>query len=316
MGHKKIGKTAVISGGVSNEKDVSLRSGQAVLKSLVDENVDAQSVEAKSEDLDELESRLKEKKIQTVFIALHGRMGEDGKIQNMLQSAKIAYTGSGIASSALCFNKLLANKILQSFNVLVPEYLYAGRSRAPLPQDLPFGFPAVVKPASGGSAIGVSIAKTPGELKPAVEAAFREDDNILIEKFIKGRELTVSVIGNSAVRILPVIEIKTEEEFYNYDAKYIPGKSTHILPARLGPGEQKKVENTAEKVYRLLGCRGFARIDLILSDAGECFVLDVNTIPGFTSTSLFPESAASAGISMGKLCRYLLQLAIEESGAG
>ena len=302
-----IGRIAVLMGGISNEREISLRSGETVLNALLGENMDAEGFDVKDDDLEKLSAGLKEKNIDAAFIALHGRMGEDGKIQRALEEAGIPYTGSGVSSSALCFNKLLANTVLESFEVPVPEYYFmnAGKSGC----ALPFDFPVVVKPVEGGSAIGVTIARNPGELKEGIETALAEDKNILVEKYIRGRELTVSVIGNGIISVLPVIEITTDEEFYNFSAKYVPGKSRHILPADLASREEERVRKESEKAYRVLGCRGFARIDIILSEEGIPYVLDVNTIPGMTSTSLFPEAARAAGLTAGKLCRRLVEMA-------
>ncbi len=302
-------KIAVLMGGVSNERDVSLRSGEAVVAALRMEGLEAAGIDVRTDDFAEIQSRLLEEKADIVFIALHGRLGEDGKIQSMLESIPLPYTGSGVAASAVCFNKLLANKVLESFDVPVPRYSFMHGSANNGSKAPPFGFPMVVKPASGGSAIGVTIARDGERLKSAMQTAFAEDKNIIIDEFIKGRELTVSVIGNGDLKILPLTEITTDEEFYNYKAKYVPGKSAHIVPARLLDEERQAVESCAEKTYRVLGCRGFARIDIILSEDGVPYVLDVNTVPGLTSTSLFPESALAAGISPGKLFMDLLGMA-------
>lgn len=303
------GKVAVLMGGVSNEREVSLRSGETALSALLEEGFDAEGVDWKDGDLNGLRMKLEEKKLSAVLIALHGRLGEDGRVQKMLEEAGIPYTGSGVAASAVCFNKLLAKKVLESFDVAVPEYcLMKGRGgRPPL---LPFDYPAVVKPAAGGSAIGVTIAENPSELEKGIESALREDSNVLVEEYIKGRELTASVLCSSPPIVLPLIEITTREEFYNYTAKYVPGKSVHILPAPLSAEEEKAAAGAASASCKVLGCRGFARVDMILSREGVPFVLDVNTIPGMTETSLLPESARAAGMSTGKLCRRMLEEAI------
>ncbi len=305
------GKIAVLMGGVSSEREISLRSGETVLRALLEEGMDAEGLDVKDEDFAWLAAELRKKNAAAAFIALHGRMGEDGKIQRMLEGEGIPYTGSGVAASALCFNKLLANTVLESFGVPVPDYYFmSGGKRNGMPS---FDFPVVIKPAQGGSAIGVTIAGGPDGLEAGIKSALAEDNNILIEEYIKGRELTVSIIGaNNNVRVLPVIEIKTEEEFYNYKAKYVPGRSVHILPAPLDEPEEEGVRSAAEKAYRILGCRGFARIDIILSDDKVPYVLDINTIPGMTATSLFPESAKAAGLSAGKLCRMLIESALEK----
>ncbi len=301
-------RIAVLMGGVSNEREVSLVSGNAVLKCLKEEEkLRAVGIDVVDENGKKLARVLREEMIDIVFIALHGKYGEDGGIQGFLEKLSIPYTGSGAAASAACFNKYTAKQLLESGGVSTPSFLLFTEKDCSKEEILRFGFPVVVKPCSGGSAIGVSIAGDSASLEKALEKAFEYDDCIIVEKYIRGMEITVGLLENPDVQVLPVIEIVPKGQFYDYRAKYEPGMSKHILPARL-PGEVKKsVEETGILAYSILGCRAFARVDIIVSEKGVPYVLDINTIPGLTPTSLFPEAARAAGISHGKLYRKLLE---------
>ena len=306
-------RIAVLMGGVSNEREVSLVSGNAVLKCLKEEEkLQAVGIDVVDEDGSKLAQILKKEIIDIVFIALHGRYGEDGGIQGFLEKLSIPYTGSGAAASAVCFNKYTAKQLLESGGVSTPSFLLFTGKDCRKEEILRFGFPVVVKPCSGGSAIGISIAGDSASLEKAVMQAFEYDDCIIVEKYIRGREVTVSLLEDPDVRVLPIIEIVPKGQFYDYRAKYEPGMSRHILPARLSGEVKKNVEESGVLAYSILGCRAFARVDMIVSEKDVPQVLDINTIPGLTPTSLFPESARAAGISLGKLCRKLLERACRE----
>ena len=295
-------------GGVSNEREISLMSGKAVLNALVEEEkLDAVGIDVVDEEGTKLEQVLRKKEVEVAFIALHGYYGEDGGVQSFLEKLSIPYTGSGVVASAICFNKYVTKNLLSSNGISTPPFvLLNGEGRSPQSGDFPFGFPVVVKPCSGGSAIGISIVKNSGDLDDAFHAGFEHDDCILIEKYIPGREVTVSILGNRELQVLPIIEIIPKSEFYDYRAKYEPGMSDHILPARLSGAVKKKVEETGIFAYGIVGCRGFARVDIIVGKGGIPHVLDINSVPGLTATSLFPEAAKAAGMKLGKLCRKLL----------
>ncbi len=298
-------------GGVSNEREISLVSGSAVLKALrEEEKLEAIGIDVVDEEGAVLDEALGNDQIDIAFIALHGRYGEDGGIQSFLEKRSIPYTGSGVAASAMCFNKYVAKQLLSSTGIATPQFVLLTEEAGGEEKASTISFPVVVKPCSGGSAIGISIVNDRSGLENAFHAAFECDDRILIEKYVPGREITVSLLGNAKARVLPVIEIIPRTGFYDYRAKYESGMSEHILPARLPERVKKKVEETAVLTYGITGCRGFARIDMIVSEDGSPYVLDINTIPGLTPTSLFPEAARAGGMSLGKLCRKLLEMAV------
>ncbi len=311
IGNKKIG---VLMGGVSNEREISLMSGEAVLKALVEEEkLDAVGIDVVDEEGTKLEQVLRKEEVDTAFIALHGYYGEDGGIQSFLEKLSIPYTGSEVVASAICFNKYVAKNLLNSNGISTPPFVLMSGEERKFSEDcnLPFGFPVVVKPCSGGSAIGISIVKNSGELDDAFRTGLEHDDCILIEKYIPGREVTVSILGNRELQVLPIIEIIPKSEFYDYRAKYESGMSDHILPARLSGTVKKKVEETGIFAYGIVGCRGFARIDMIVGEDGIPHVLDINSVPGLTATSLFPEAAKAVGMKLGKLCRKLIEMVDE-----
>jgi D-alanine-D-alanine ligase len=300
-------------GGVSNEREISLVSGNAVLKALrEEEKLEAVGIDVADEEGAVLEKALKENLIDIVFIALHGRYGEDGGIQSFLEKRSIPYTGSGVAASAMCFNKYVAKQLLNSSGIATPQFVLLTEETGGEEKASAIGFPVVVKPCSGGSAIGISIVSDRGGLENAFHSACECDDRVLIEKYVPGREITVSLLGNAEVQVLPVIEIISRTAFYDYRAKYESGMSEHILPAKLPKQAKKKVDEIAVLTYGITGCRGFARIDMIVSEDGSSCVLDINTIPGLTPTSLFPEAARAVGMSLGKLCRKLLEMAMND----
>ncbi len=304
-------KIAVVMGGVSNEREISLLSGRNVLNVLEEEGLDAVGIDLVDEEGTVLKQAIEKKRIDIVFIALHGRYGEDGGVQGFLEKLSVPYTGSGVIASATCFNKFVAKQLLNGVGIsTAPFYSVTGKNdRKEKLGNL--GFPVVVKPCSGGSSIGTSIARDEEGLKKALTTAFEHDSSVLIEKYIPGKEITVSVMGNDRPQVLPIIEIVPKEEFYNYTAKYEPGMSEHILPARLSPEKKREAEEMGILTYRTLGCRGFARVDMIVGEDDTIYVLEANTIPGLTATSLFPEAAKAAGIGYGEVCRKLLEMVDE-----
>ncbi|MCM8764904.1 MAG: D-alanine--D-alanine ligase, partial [Candidatus Omnitrophica bacterium] len=225
-----------------------------------------------------------------------------------LETLNIPYTGSGVRASAVCMNKIITKKILLYNNIPTPEFVVVERNLIP---KMPFGYPCVVKPANLGSTIGVSIVKNESEMKKAVRKTFKLDSDVFIENFIKGKEITIGLIGNQNPQVLPPIEIRTERKLYDYTAKYTKGASTHIIPPEIEKKFLDKACEYALKTYKVLGCSGCARMELIIQDNGEMFILDVNTIPGFTPLSLLPDAAAHAGISFEDLCEKLIALGLE-----
>ncbi|MBI5233249.1 MAG: D-alanine--D-alanine ligase [Deltaproteobacteria bacterium] len=282
-------------GGQSSEREVSLSTGIAVLNALKTLGYDARAIDVDSN----LASGLADGGFDTAFIALHGRMGEDGCVQGLLELMRIPYTGSGVLASALAMNKAVAKRLFISEGIPTPEYVFIeGDNR---PKGL--GFPLVVKPVSEGSTVGVTVVRRQGELECALKEAKRYTGTALVERFIQGRELAVPILDR---RVLPVVEITPKEGIYDYRAKYTKGFVSFTAPAVIGRVLTWKVKKTALKAYRALNCRGAARVDMILSKDNIPYVLEVNTIPGLTETSLLPLSASVAGMSYEALVERML----------
>jgi D-alanine-D-alanine ligase len=245
-----------------------------------------------------------------VFLALHGGQGEDGTLQALLDMAHVKYTGSGHLSSALAMDKDLSKKLFRSAGVGTADWLMAPASVDQVAREL--GFPVVVKPSKQGSTVGLSVVKKPEDLQSAIEEAWRYDDEVMIEQFIAGRELTVGILGDSA---LPVGEIKPVHEIYDYECKYTAGMATEEFPANLSKEQTLEVQQQAEAAFRALKLRGYARIDFRLSVSddegknGEFYCLEANTLPGMTELSLIPQGAAAMGMSFSDLCEEIVRLA-------
>jgi D-alanine-D-alanine ligase len=287
-----------------------LKSGKAIETALKEKGLKVITLDAD----ENIAENLKKERIDLVFIALHGKYGEDGTVQGLLELLDIPYTGSGVLASALALNKILAKKVFKAEGVTTPEILGWG-TRPPVilgDPNIKTQIPVVVKPVSQGSTLGVSIVRKESELENALKKAFEYDEEAFVEKYIQGTEVTVSILGNENPQILPLIEIIPQSGFYDYEAKYIPGKSKHIIPPRL-PGEYCRLAGEmALKAHLSLRCRGFSRVEVIVDTEGTPYILDVNTIPGMTEISLYPESSRAAGIEFGDLCLKLLELALEK----
>lgn len=240
-----------------------------------------------------------------VFLALHGGEGEDGTVQALLDMAGVRYTGSGHLASALAMDKDLSKTLFRSAGVGTADWMMAPRSAIEVGQIL--GWPVVVKPSKQGSTVGLSVVREPAMLEAAVAEAFRYDDEVMIERFIAGRELTVGVLGDEA---LPVGEIKAAKEIYDYECKYTAGMASEEFPADLSQEATKEIQMQARQAFAALKLRGYARIDFRLTAAGECYCLEANTLPGMTELSLIPQGAAAAGIGFGELCERIVQLAL------
>lgn len=298
MKNRKIG---VLLGGLSAEREVSLKSGAAVHQALLAQGYDAVAVDV-GRDLPQV---LLREGIEVAFIALHGRYGEDGCVQGLLELMQIPYTGSGVLPSALAMHKLYSKQAFAAAGILTAPFCHFRRGDQVRLHDLPFGLPLVVKPVQEGSSVGISIVKSEKELPAALEYAFAYDDEILVEQYIKGQEVQVGILEN---RPIGAIEIVPKKEFYDYEAKYTDGMAEHIFPARLDEGLYQKALRIGAETHRALGCRGYSRVDLLVTAAGECFVLEVNTLPGMTALSLFPEIAAKgAGLSFEELVAKIVE---------
>jgi D-alanine-D-alanine ligase len=298
-------KIAVLCGGPSSEREVSLRSGAAVAKALRLLGADAFEV-----DLHDSDFRLPAG-TDLAFNALHGTFGEDGTIQAILDRKGILYTGEGEQGSRLAFDKIESKSRFVSCGVPTAPYITVQKGEIP---DFPI--PYVVKVPCQGSSVGIYLVKSMEERNPALEKAFSQADNILVEAFVSGRELTVGILGDD---VLPIIEIRPRGGFYSYENKYTwtnrGGAAEHECPARLTSGQKKVVESSALAAHRSLDLKVYSRVDIILQENGEPEVLEVNTIPGMTETSLLPEAAAAAGITMARLCECIVQLSMERRSA-
>lgn len=303
---------ALLSGGISSERDVSIASGNQVYEALYREKYDIIRYDPKS-DLPRLIEDAP--KIDAALIILHGPFGEDGTVQGLLELLKIPYQGADVLGSAIGMNKVASKQLYEKSGLRIPSYMIFKRNDVLDPDDCAdrLGLPLVVKPVGSGSSVGISIVKSTDALKDAMDKAFIEDDEILVEMFIKGIELTGGVIGNETLQALPIIEIIPDEshEFFDYDAKYTAGVTQEICPARIDDAMTEKAQACAKAAHRAIFCKGYSRTDMILSDE-EIYVLETNTIPGMTPTSLLPQAAAAAGISFSDLLDRLIELSLEK----
>jgi len=305
------GKVAVLMGGRSAEREVSLMSGTGVLKALQSRGVDAHAFDPAERDLEEL----KRKGFQRCFIALHGRFGEDGTVQGALELLGIPYTGSGVMASAIAIDKVMTKRVWLAEGLPTPRYAllhrgaYGREDVARLPDE--FGLPLIVKPAREGSSIGVSKVLNAADVQAAVDAAAGLDADVLCEEFVQGDEVTCPVIGTGAeARALPVIRIVAPEGNYDYQNKYFTDDTKYLVPCGLPEGEEAAIQEIVLKAYRVLDCRGWGRIDvMIAAQTRKPSLLEINTSPGMTGHSLVPMSARAAGISYEDLCVQLLALA-------
>jgi len=298
MQSRRIG---ILMGGLSSERDVSLRTGEAVLAALKSRGHHAIPIYVDRD----VDVALRQERIDVAFIALHGRWGEDGCIQGLLETLGIPYTGSDVLASALAMHKGKAKELFRLHNLPTPAYytLTAEDATDLMGVHGDFGFPCVVKPIREGSSVGITICKTADELAPAVERALCFDDEILVERFIAGKEVSVAILGD---RALGAVEIAPRTGFYDYGNKYTKGATDYFVPPRLSPERYRGVLAQALRAHMALDCRGVTRVDMIVSDSGNEFILEVNTVPGLTPTSLLPKIADTAGISFGELCEMML----------
>jgi len=294
-------RIGVLLGGLSSEREVSLRTGEAVLAALTARGHDALPIYVDRD----VDVAIRQEHLDVAFIALHGRCGEDGCVQGLLELLGIPYTGSGVLASALAMHKGKAKELFRLHNLPTPSYYVLSADEA---HDVhavhgDFGFPCVVKPIREGSSVGVSICQTPDELAAAVERALIFDDELLVERFIGGQEISVAILGD---RALGAVEIAPRDGFYDYGHKYTRGATDYFVPPRLSPERYRGVLVQALRAHTALDCRGVTRVDMIVSESGNEFILEVNTVPGLTPTSLVPKIADAAGISFGELCEMML----------
>ncbi len=303
---KRFGKVAVLLGGRSAEREISLLSGNAVLAALREQGVDAQGFDPAERELSDL------RKFDRAFIVLHGRGGEDGCVQGALELLGVPYTGSGVMASALSMDKWRTKLVWQAAGIPVTDHLLLDGHSDWSAVVAQLGLPIFVKPATEGSSIGITKVKQVGELRAAYEAAARYDRLVIAERFIDGAEVQFPILGN---HVLPSIRIEPATEFYDYDAKYFRDDTRYHCPGM--PAEQEQaLHELVLRAFRVLGCRGWGRMDLIIDRAGRPWFLEINTVPGMTSHSLMPMGAEAAGIDFSALCLQVLETTMESRHAG
>jgi D-alanine-D-alanine ligase len=313
-------RVALLKGGPSLERQVSLRSAARVENALEELGHDVVSIDVDRE----LVQRLRESGADVAFVALHGRGGEDGTVQEILEIVGMPYTGSGVAACIRSMDKVLTKHLLVERGLPTPEFFafnetafrQVGAAEALPAIEERLGFPIVVKPAAQGSALGIRFARTPEDVPEALIAAFSYDDKVLLERYVDGRELAVGLLERDGeVRALPVVEARPKEEyFFDFEARYEIGKTDFICPAELPADVATRVQEIAVSVFRLLGCYGFARVDMILSKDGDPQVLEGQAIPGLTETSLLPQAAEASGLSFEQLIDLILEQALARPG--
>lgn len=303
-------KVAVLRGGNSGEREVSLASGNAVAEALKTVGFQVTVLDpAEKKDLIDLV----ENDYDVAFLALHGRGGEDGTMQGFLETIGLPYTGSGVYASALAMSKCNAKQRYKEAGLPTLPSVTLSKGQDYSIDDIveELGDHCVIKASKEGSSIGLYIEKGAEAIQDAIDKAFEHDDQVLVEKYCKGRELTVGVIGNADPTALPIIEIVPRNEFYDFDAKYSPGGSTHICPAEIDEGIAAKIRSCAEQAHKAIGCRGESRTDFLLEENGDFWILETNTLPGMTATSLLPDAASKIGLSYENLCKKLIDLALD-----
>jgi D-alanine-D-alanine ligase len=315
---RSFGKVAVLMGGKSAEREISLLSGNGVLQALQSRGIDAHAFDPAERGLDEL----KKDGFARCFIALHGRFGEDGTVQGALELLGIPYTGSGVMASAIAIDKVMTKRVWLAENIPTPRYTllrrgaYQREQVMKIPDDL--GLPLIVKPAREGSSIGVAKVQGYSEMQAAVEAAAALDADVLCEQFVAGDEVTCPILGSGEnARALPVIRIVAPAGNYDYQNKYFTDDTQYLVPCGLPEGEEAAIQDLVVKAYRVLGCRGWGRIDVMIdAQTRKPSLLEINTSPGMTGHSLVPMSARASGISYEDLCLLLLADASLDQEAG
>jgi D-alanine-D-alanine ligase len=296
----KFGKVAVLLGGKSAEREVSLKSGGMVLNALRSRGVDAHGFDPRERDV----TALVQERFERAFIALHGRFGEDGTVQGVLEWLGIRYTGSGVLASALAMDKLRTKRIWQAEGLPTAPYAVLTRESDLKAVARRLGTPLFVKPASEGSSVGMTKVKRAADLEEAFALAVNYDPVVIAEKFVDGPELTVGILGE---QVLPIIRIETPREFYDYEAKYIADDTRYLIPSGLPKAKEAQLQALCLKAFQALGCTGWGRVDLMLSRQGRPYLLEINTSPGMTDHSLVPMAARAIGLAYEELCIKVLE---------
>ncbi|MES2180859.1 MAG: D-alanine--D-alanine ligase [Pseudomonadota bacterium] len=303
--NKDFGKVAVLMGGNSGEREVSLKSGGAVLAALQAQGVDAHAFDPREKPLHDLEV------FDRVFINLHGRFGEDGCIQGALEMLQIPYTGSGVMASALGMDKWRTKLLWRATNVATPDFALVTATSDFAAIEAKLGLPLFVKPANEGSSLGISKVKESGGLAAAYQLAAEADPLVIAEAFVGGGEYTVGIIedGEHGFKALPVIRIVPKNEFYDYEAKYLRDDTEYLCPCGLTAEKEAQIQQEALQAFNVIGCKGWGRVDFLMDEAGKHYFLEVNTSPGMTDHSLVPMAAKAAGISFNELVLKILDTA-------
>ena len=304
-------KLAVLRGGKSAEREVSLRSGAQVAKALRSLGHHVFEVDLDTDTWD----TLRDGHFECVFNALHGRLGEDGTVQGLFELLGLPYTGSGVLASALCMDKVRAGKVMAGAGLHVPEFEEL-ESKDGVSADAVerlvarLGLPMVIKPVREGSTIGLTIARNADEVASGLVLAGRYDRRVIAQRFAAGTEITVGVLATPELQVLPTLEIVSDNPVYDYDAKYTAGKSHHIIPARIPEAARAAASDAAGRAFVELGCSGMGRVDIIVDASGTPWLLEINTVPGLTELSLLPDAARAAGIPFEQLCQRLVDHAV------
>jgi len=306
---KNLGRIGVVMGGCSSEREISLKSGKGVFNALSHCGCDTVAIDLQTTDEAEILKQLRDNRVDIVFLVLHGKFGEDGTIQAIFDKAGIPYTGSDPQASRLAMDKAATQSLLQKNGILVPPFFVLTKNEQDKTGEFLKnigGCPVVVKPSGEGSSIGITIVHKPEEFNAAIKKAFEFGPQILVEKYIAGRELTSGILGRLGHpgdgQALALIEIKPQHEFFDFTAKYQKGLSHYIVPAQIDESQARAIKQTSQKVFALTGCRDMARSDFILNAQGRAYFLEINTIPGFTEMSLLPKAALEQDISFEQLC--------------
>ena len=315
MGRLTYARIGVLMGGRSSERDISLKTGQAVYQALIRRGYDAVAIDV----TDRLHRDLEDHKIAIAFLSLHGPGGEDGTVQGFLETLGIPYTGSGVRASAVGMHKAATKTLLAAHGIpLPPGTVVRGcdsPSLAKVLRQTKLKLPIVIKPVSQGSTIGVTVVRRAGQWREALDLAHRYDPEVMVESYIPGHEAAVSILGTAAgsPKVLPAIEIVAPDGFYDFSAKYQKGKTRYLCPAPFPPKVVHHISELTRRTYEVLGCEGAARVDFRITPRGRPYVLEINTVPGMTETSLLPMAAAQVGMAYDDLVEQILQSALDRA---
>ncbi|PKR78870.1 D-alanine--D-alanine ligase [Halalkalibacillus sediminis] len=308
-------KIAVLYGGTSKEREVSLSTGKGIIQALTDNGHDVLGIDFDPEQILSIIEQVKN--VDMVFIGLHGKQGEDGRVQGLLDLLDIPYVGSGVLASSLAMDKSKAKQIFATKDIPVAnsKTYWEQQDHNEIFNDIEkeFKFPFVIKPNQEGSTLGLTIVHEKSEVTEAIQMGFKHDTEIIVEEYVKGKELTVAVIGDRGEeRALPIIEIVPKSKYYDYESKYSEGGSDHIVPALLTDDLTQKIQDYAVQAHQVLGCETYSRVDFILTDDQVPVILEVNTLPGMTPTSLYPDAASAIGMSYEEMIEQFLKLTLKD----